>query len=216
MRLAPVVMVSQKQSGKAFEYAVVLAAQRVIGSPNIVLIDNLPLRTGEQDFHLLDPRRQTEDLRAAVPALEQLVRLEPCLALAKSGLLVIHALVQPDEAGKTGDVRDTLLFDPSRHWEIGLSAKHHHEALKHSRLSMSIDFGAKWLGMPCSQEYFEAIAPVFKRLTGLKAQGMVWAQVPNKESEIVCQFDNWSYSHLAPSCTEYGGRERIKRPMNLI
>lgn len=47
---------------------------------------------------------------------------------------------------------------------FAFSAKNNHRAVKHSRLSNDIDFGQKWLGFPCSIEYFQEIKPVFDNL----------------------------------------------------
>jgi hypothetical protein len=92
--------------------------------------------------------------------------------------------IQSDQAGASGDVRDLLISVPSRNWEIGISAKHQHEALKHSRLSNHIDFGNKWLGVTCSDDYFNAIRPVFERLNHLKLRGLAWSQLENKTSDF--------------------------------
>jgi len=56
----------------------------------------------------------------------------------------------------------------SQKWEIGISAKNNHRAVKHSRLSMSIDFGKKWLGVTCSNTYLNEIRPVFGMLSNMK------------------------------------------------
>jgi hypothetical protein len=81
-------------------------------------------------------------------------------------------------------VRDIVLSRPKTDWEIGISAKHHHEAMKHSRLSMSINFGEKWLGKSCSTNYFVEIEPVFKQLNELKSQHAKWSEMTDKESIV--------------------------------
>jgi hypothetical protein len=53
-------------------------------------------------------------------------------------------------------------------WEKGISAKNNHRAVKHSRLSNDIDFGQKWLGIPCSDTYFNEVKPVFDNLAKLR------------------------------------------------
>lgn len=53
-------------------------------------------------------------------------------------------------------------------WEIGISAKNNHRAVKHSRLSNEIDFGEKWLGMPCCKEYFDEISHIFNQLSKIR------------------------------------------------
>ncbi len=42
--------------------------------------------------------------------------------------------IQSDDKGKEGDVRDILIIRRGIEWEIGLSVKHNHFAVKHSRL----------------------------------------------------------------------------------
>ena len=53
-------------------------------------------------------------------------------------------------------------------WEIGVSAKNNHRAVKHSRLSNDINFGEKWLGFSCSNTYFDEIKPIFDNLAKLR------------------------------------------------
>ena len=81
---------------------------------------------------------------------------------------VLQLEVVADKAGQAGDVRDVLAIRSLQKWEIGISAKNNHRAVKHSRLSNDIDFGQKWLGIPCSVDYFEEIKPVFNNLAKLR------------------------------------------------
>lgn len=48
--------------------------------------------------------------------------------LALSGLKIIRL---------TGDVRDIVIKRKDIEWEVGLSIKHNHDAVKHSRLAIS-------------------------------------------------------------------------------
>uniref|UniRef100_UPI003007F3A2 HaeIII family restriction endonuclease n=1 Tax=Acinetobacter haemolyticus TaxID=29430 RepID=UPI003007F3A2 len=57
---------------------------------------------------------------------------------------VLQLEIVADKAGESGDVRDVLALRSSQNWEIGISAKNNHRAVKHSRLSNDIDFGQKW------------------------------------------------------------------------
>ena len=85
--------------------------------------------------------------------------------------------IQGDGKGQLGDVRDIVLVDQGRQ-EIGISAKHHHMALKHSRLSDKIDFGSKWYGVDCSNEYWRRVNPVFERLR--ESPYAEWSNLPDK------------------------------------
>ena len=87
--------------------------------------------------------------------------------------------VQADSAGAAGDVRDVLMQRRSGRWEIGLSVKHNHQAVKHSRLSETIDFGRQWLELPCSDRYFSKIGPIFSQLRDLSSQGYCWRDLPD-------------------------------------
>ncbi|MBQ2189647.1 MAG: HaeIII family restriction endonuclease [Paludibacteraceae bacterium] len=33
--------------------------------------------------------------------------------------------------------------------------------VKHSRLGRTLDFGEQWVGVPCSQQYWDDIKPIF-------------------------------------------------------
>ena len=81
---------------------------------------------------------------------------------------ILQLEIVSDKAGQSGDVRDVLAIRSLQKWEIGISAKNNHRAVKHSRLSNDIDFGYKWLNIPCSIEYFDEIKPVFDNLAKIR------------------------------------------------
>lgn len=64
---------------------------------------------------------------------------------------ILFLKIQTDNEGKEGDVRDIVIARKDVKWEIGLSLKHNHFAVKHSRLAKGLDFGNKWFGIPCSE-----------------------------------------------------------------
>lgn len=68
-------------------------------------------------------------------------------------------------------------------WAIGISLKHNHFAVKHSRLSNVLDFGKSWLGMPCSAIYWNDIEPIFAPLIQ-QHKLIAWKDFPNKETTI--------------------------------
>jgi hypothetical protein len=71
-------------------------------------------------------------------------------------------------------------------WEIGFSCKHNHHAVKHSRLSDTIDFGKEWLDIPCSEDYFGKVVPLFTKLRKYRddsksvGKPMLWEEIENK------------------------------------
>lgn len=177
-------MGTQKQSGKAFEFAVLQALATSLGASNCQVVQSNAINVASTDFQSLSQDKQDENVLAGIAAANLLLNFEPHLVLVSQGKYQLDLSLQSDQAGATGDVRDILLAIPQLNWEVGISAKHQHEALKHSRLSNQIDFGDKWYGVPSSSDYFDDIRPVFDQLRQLKTQGLAWSQLVNKESDV--------------------------------
>ncbi len=176
----------QTTYGKAFEYACIIAMAEKLGENQIVTIeDSLQLTSAKKDFDFVNSEMQKSLLEAADAAVRVIQRLEPQL-WNSNGNEPLFLSIQPDAAGIKGDVRDVLCIRKQNGWEIGLSCKHNHHAVKHSRLSDTIDFGKEWIGEPCSQEYFDKVIPLFNQLREFrdvsKAEGnpMLWEQIDNK------------------------------------
>ena len=96
---------------------------------------------------------------SAAVAVETILELEPLIV--EDGIDMLTLGIQTDSKGEEGDVRDILIVRHNIHWEIGLSVKHNHFAVKHSRLAKRLDFGQKWFGVKCSEDYWNAIFPIF-------------------------------------------------------
>lgn len=69
-------------------------------------------------------------------------------------------------------------------WEIGLSIKHNHFAVKHSRLAKNLDFGYKWFGVPCSEMYWSSVQPIFDYLETQKINKKLWRELPAKDATV--------------------------------
>lgn len=81
-------------------------------------------------------------------------------------------------------MRDIVVKRNSIEWEIGLSIKHNHDAVKHSRLSYKLDFGNEWFNVPCSDEYWKAVEPIFNRLKIEKDKGTKWSEIEEKNKDV--------------------------------
>lgn len=175
-------MASQVKNGKAFEYALIQESFNILsGSGHRVLIvqdDNYSACMGYYDS--FNPRSQLKYDQAAIAAINHIVLLEPRLVNAINADDTLTLQLQPDSAGQEGDVRDILFIRSSQNWEIGISAKNNHTALKHSRLSKIKNFGLSWVRITCSQNYFDEITPIFDNLYELKVQGRYWRDLQNK------------------------------------
>lgn len=176
----------QTETGKAFEYACAFVLfQRYSQYTTVKLLDSPQMKTAKRAFENLGIKEQKEYMQGAEAAVRIIDRLEPKLSSTKSAMSVS---LQTDSAGIAGDVRDVLCLRGDE-WQIGLSCKHNHQAVKHSRLSDTIDFGKDWFGKACSQEYFNAVREVFIPLRKIrddsKAQGnpAKWDVLEDKESK---------------------------------
>lgn len=175
---------SQSQAGRAFEYAVVCALKSVIGEANVSVHGNSGSLLAASDFASFPNAVQQASIAAATAAIRQMLLFEPHLQAAMDAQISLLITMQPDQSGALGDVRDIVIASEKVDWQIGISAKHQHEALKHSRLSQKIDFGKLWFGRGCTASYFDEIHPVFNRLSELKQRGALWSELPAKDSEV--------------------------------
>lgn len=177
----------QTANGKAFEYACVLALYEELHSEQNIVIEVTPqLLTAKKLYdEAEEPLLQALDA-AARAAVQIIKRLEPQLK-TPNGNEPLYLHMQADAEGIKGDVRDVLCRRRQNGWEIGLSCKHNHHAVKHSRLSATIDFGKEWFGVPCSQQYFDEVVPLFTKLKHMRddskhfGRPMLWEEVPDKK-----------------------------------
>lgn len=171
---------TQTRNGNAFEYACVLAAETVFSKnqPVQIVSDN-HLQMTKVDFLSLTPQKQNVLKSGAIQGMKTIQLYETNLSGSSRAPLIVK--LNSAASGERGDVRDILLQKPDLNWEIGISSKHNHDAVKHSRLSESIDFGQKWLGYPTPRQYFENLAPIWKSLRMLRAANERWENVEKKE-----------------------------------
>ncbi len=169
--------------GRAYEFACLNALNDEIKKLRPVKIET----TGGYDaakraWNAIDNSLQVVMEESALAAVETLFELEPLIVEDGDDELVLK--IQQDSRGEEGDVRDILMVRRNIEWEIGLSLKHNHFAVKHSRLSRSLDFGDKWFGVPCSKKYWEDIKPIFDYLVEEKFKGTNWSELPAKEVDV--------------------------------
>ena len=159
----------QTQNGKAFEYALLNSfLERLQVLTTVSVVESEPYKTAKKCFESFN---QTEkglyNLNASF-AVNFLIDLEPRLSNGIDKTDILQLEIVSDKQGQVGDVRDVLAIRSLQKWEIGISAKNNHRAVKHSRLSNDINFGNKWLGFSCSKNYFTEIKPIFDELAKLR------------------------------------------------
>lgn len=172
--------------GRAFEMACLLALGETIVKfrkyEKVVFERNSSFEAATRAWKNTDENFQDTVLKAARAMADKLADLEPIMVENDDETIVLK--IQKDEEGEKGDVRDILIIRGESGWEIGLSVKHNHFAVKHSRLSPSIDFGDKWYGIHCSKTYWDSITPIFTYLKEQKSLMKNWSDLPNKDGAV--------------------------------
>lgn len=181
----------QTKNGKAFEYACLKAMQDVLSPGQLVEVDeDAAYKTAKSSYDALPPETKDKMYLGAFSAVCKLCAMEPMLESSESfGPLLLK--IQTDDNGKRGDVRDVLCIkNTTEHWEIGISCKHNHHAVKHSRLSSTIDFGYEWMGVHCSENYFSKVRLIFDELESKRSNARMngaiatWNEVPDKTESV--------------------------------
>lgn len=179
-------MAKQTENGKAFEYACALAIFNKYKHKQPVLFQESPqIRTAKKFYDLATEEERRNYYLAARAAIKFIERFEPKLKDHDGDVPLILAL-QTDSQGEQGDVRDVLCIRKKDGWQIGLSCKHNHHAVKHSRLSATIDFGEEWFGKHCSKTYFDEIVPIFNELRRMRDESnktKLWKDIDNKSEK---------------------------------
>ncbi|WP_144556593.1 HaeIII family restriction endonuclease [Bacillus pumilus] len=171
-------MASQTVNGKSLEFAFLQSLdQSLNGRANVQVIGSPQLQTAHNAFLSLPQTEQQKMSEGADAGINTILQLEPRLTNGNGNL---QLSILPDSAGQAGDVRDVLAVRSTEGWEIGISCKNNHAALKHSRLSATIDVGDSWFGYNSTVDYFRQVVPIFEELSNLKTQGTLWNQIPDK------------------------------------
>lgn len=178
---------SQTINGKAFEYALLSEfLERLKILTKVIVIENNPYHSAKKNFETFNGIEQDKFRLISSFAVNFILDIEPRLSNGLNPNDMLQLEIVSDELGQAGDVRDVLAIRASQKWEIGISAKNNHRAVKHSRLSNDLNFGEKWLGISCSSTYFEEIKPVFNMLANLKKTNKLtkWSCIENKYQTV--------------------------------
>lgn len=169
--------------GRAYEFISLLILDKEISAIRpATIIKNSSYTVAENAWNILSEEDKNKYTISANVAVKRIFDLEP--RIIEDGTDEIELFIQTDQHGEQGDVRDILIVRRKIAWEIGLSLKHNHFAVKHSRLSQKIDFGKTWYDIPCTNEYWSAVLPVFEYLTSEKAKGTKFRDLPSKDNEV--------------------------------
>lgn len=169
--------------GRAYEYICLTTLYNEITKLRSAEIEhNSAYDAAFHAWSLITPLLQNVLTESAKAAVATIFDMEPMIVESSDDLLKLK--IQTDIEGRGGDVRDIVISRKDVQWEIGLSIKHNHFAVKHSRLAKSLDFGAKWFNIPCSEKYWSDIEPIFDYLKIQKDSDKNWSDLPNKDKKV--------------------------------
>lgn len=169
--------------GRAYEYICLHSLQDAICAiRKSQIIHNSSYEAAEHAWNTLSVAEKALYTLSAKSTIDTIFALEPNIVEVDNDMLNLY--IQSDDHGKKADVRDIIIDRKDIVWEIGLSIKHNHMAVKHCRLSKTLDFGKKWYGINCSEEYWNAVKPTFDYLDAEKAKGTYFRDLNSKEDGV--------------------------------
>ena len=169
--------------GRAYEFVCLLTLEEEIKKLRPVnIVKNSSYSAAERAWNTLSYEMQETYKASSYVAVAKVFELEP--RIVENNNDVLELLIQTDAKGKKGDVRDILIIRHNIQWEIGLSLKHNHFAVKHSRLSKRLDFGKEWYGISCSQDYWNGVKPIFDYLIAEQSKHTKFNELTDKENDV--------------------------------
>lgn len=173
-------MPTQVESGNAFEFALADQIIRLTGAkadePSLEKLKSL-----RAAYRKMSAAERAGMSRAAGEMTKFLRAYDD--HVARAGRIILPSAA----TGRGGDVRDIILRGADGGGEVGISAKNRHWAVKHSRLSEKIDFGAEWAGCPASAAYWKGVRPTFAYLREQREKSggrALFADIPNKADSL--------------------------------
>lgn len=169
--------------GRAYEFACLLSLEQEIQKFRpVTVVKNKSYYTVERAWETLSDEKKGAYKESAYVAVVKIFELEP--RIVEDGIDKLELVMSEDARGRKGDVRDIVIIRRDIQWEIGLSIKHNHFAVKHNRLSKRLDFGKKWYGIPCSTDYWNEVKPIFAYLEKEKKARTKFSELQDKEEAV--------------------------------
>ena len=169
--------------GRAYEYAWIKTLYKALHEMRKTrIIENSSLEANERAWSIMDEDMKDTFLTSASAAIDAVLELEPRMTEDDGEELILE--FQQDGKGIEGDVRDIVIRRDNIDWEVGLSIKHNHDAVKHSRLSHKLDFGKEWFDMSCSDSYWNDVEPIFNMLKDEKEKKTKWSDIDDKNEKV--------------------------------
>lgn len=169
--------------GRGYEYICIKTLNNEINKyRKSLIVENSAFFASQKAWTQIPNTLQILLQQSANAVVSTIFDMEPMILEKSQDTLELK--IQTDNEGKEGDVRDILISRHDIQWEIGLSLKHNHFAVKHSRLGKTLDFGKRWFSIPCSQNYWSEVKPIFEYLEEQKNKNLDWKQLNDKEHDV--------------------------------
>jgi hypothetical protein len=143
--------------GYGFEYSNIIMGNQILNStigPDT--LDWITI-TGITKYNSLTTTEQEEMLRAASSIINFLSEYEPWLQNENIEIEHVKAV------GGATDVSDVRFNGVIQ--SVALSLKSNHDAVRHPRVSPTIDIAQQWLGVATDQQYLNEVTGIFNRFT---------------------------------------------------
>ncbi len=174
---------ASNNQGRAYEFVCLKSLHDAIAAIRPAeIVRNSSYSAAEKAWDTLSSAEQALYTLSAKSTIDTIFALEP--NLTEKGEDTLRLYIQTDLKGQGADVRDILIERDGIAWQIGLSIKHNHMAVKHSRIAESLDFGEKWYKVPCSEEYWDEVKPVFAFLEEEKDKQTYFRDLAEKDKRI--------------------------------
>lgn len=174
---------ASNNNGRAYEYICLLSLHSAIDKVRKAqIIKNGSYIAAQHAWNSLSKSNQSLYALSARSTIDTIFSLEPNIVEDSSDVLSLY--IQTDKRGEEADVRDIIIERRDITWEVGLSIKHNHMAVKHSRLAKDLDFGKKWYDVECSKEYWNEVKPIFDFLTKEKIKGTYFRNLKSKKDQV--------------------------------
>lgn len=174
---------ASNNQGRAYEFVCLNSLYEAISKiRSAEIVKNSSYFAAENAWNTLTKGEQTLYALSSKSTIDTIFALEPNIVEKSSDVLNLY--IQTDQHGEVADVRDIIIERKDIIWEIGLSIKHNHMAVKHSRIAKNLDFGSKWYDIPCSKTYWNNIKPIFDFLEKEKTKGTYFRDLKSKEDDV--------------------------------
>lgn len=174
---------ASNNQGRAYEFICLNSLyDAILAIRPAQIVHNTSYTAAENAWRTLSSAEQILYTLSAKSIIDTIFALEPNIIEKSTDILKLY--IQIDQRGEEADVRDIIIERKDIIWEIGLSIKHNHMAVKHSRIAKTLDFGAKWYDIPCSKEYWNDVKPIFDFLEVEKSKGTYFRDLKSKETQV--------------------------------